>query len=68
MKFTNITRSILAYKRQKRDLLAAGYHHVEEPLWKLKRGSLTGEEIVDVQISTCGKELYVKTMPRRHKA
>ena len=61
MKVTDRTRRALAYRRQRRKLTQAGYVHLEEPYWPLNRGGLWNHKIVDVIISSCGKQLYIKT-------
>lgn len=64
MRVTERTRSILAFRRQRRDLLAKGYEKAHEPLWELHRGGRYNERIIDVQISTSGTDLYVLTDKR----
>jgi hypothetical protein len=61
MLVTDHTRRALAYRRQKKQLLAEGYEYVSEPIWELHRGARWRERIVDVKISTDGQSLYVKT-------
>lgn len=62
MKFNSRTRSVLAFRRQKRDLEAAGYRRHETD-WEIIRGGRYDEVIVDVKISTCGKYVYTKLGP-----
>jgi hypothetical protein len=59
MKVTDQTRELLAFKRQERKLLAAGYR-MHETDWEIHRGMRYNERIVDVQISTDGKFVYTK--------
>ena len=69
MKVTDGTRLELAMRRQRRDLLAAGYEKAAEPLWELDRGLFrTNERIVDVEIGADGKSLYVRTDKNRARA
>ncbi|RUV07952.1 hypothetical protein EOA79_02360 [Mesorhizobium sp. M1A.F.Ca.IN.020.03.2.1] len=66
MLVTNFTRRALAYRKQKRDLLAQGYEEIGESggkLWELHRGKRMGHRIVAAVIATDGKSLYVKCEP-----
>lgn len=60
MKVTARTRRVLAWRRQKRDLMAQGYWHLTEPCWEIVRGDRQKQIITDVQISTDGKSLYFR--------
>lgn len=65
MKVTRFTRNALAFRRQKRDLLAKGFEFVPEggALWELHRGCRIGHRITDAVIAADGKSLYVKVEP-----
>lgn len=63
MRITEFTKSALAYRRQRRDMKAAGWDHVAGP-WEIERGGRYDHIIVAVEIATNGKSLYVKTEPR----
>lgn len=63
MRVTEVTRRILASRRQDRDLTAKGYEEVGEGgglLWQLYRGGRMHCRIVDAIISVDGKSVYVK--------
>jgi hypothetical protein len=65
MRVTDRTKSILACRRQRRELIAAGWDHVSDPVWEIDRGGRWDEVIIDVKIATDGKSLYVKTAKRQ---
>ena len=68
MKMTNVTRQALRIRRERRDLLAAGYRQHETD-WEIHRGCRMGEKIVDAIISCDGMYVYTKTaMPADLKA
>lgn len=57
------TRKVLAIRRQRRDLLAAGYEEVGEnggKLWELERGGRYDQRIVDAVVSAGDKSVFVK--------
>lgn len=61
-------RSVLASRRQRRNLSRRGYEEVSEPIMALRRGGRGRERIVAVEISTDGHGLYVLTDKRRDEA
>jgi hypothetical protein len=66
MKVNDVTRRILAWRKQNRDLLAKGYEEVGEgggKLWELYRGGRSRHRIVDAIIAVDGKSVYVKCEP-----
>lgn len=50
MKVTDFTRRALAFRREKRDLIAKGYRKHETD-WEIHRGGHQNEIIVDAKIS-----------------
>jgi hypothetical protein len=66
MKVTDLTRQVIAARRQRRELLARGYEEVGEGgglLWQLRRGGRVGHVIVDAIIATNGLSVYCKIEP-----
>lgn len=61
MKVTDTTRNALAYRRQRKRLLAAGYEPARDPLLEIICGGRRREKIIAVEISADGKGIYVKT-------
>jgi hypothetical protein len=64
MKFTALTREILAIRRDRRDMTKAGWEHVGERggrLWELYRGGRTRHRITDVRVARDGRSLWIKT-------
>ena len=62
MLVTERTKQVLAYRRQRRELLAAGYEEVGERggmLWQIYRGGRVGQRIRDVVIAEGGLSVYV---------
>jgi len=68
VKMTTWVRSVLAARRQRRELVRRGYEEVSEPIMALRRGGRGRERIVAVEISTDGHGLYVLTDKRRDLA
>jgi hypothetical protein len=63
MRVTQATRNLLAIRRQRRRLFAAGYEEITERggnLWELHRGGRQDHRIVDVQIGVDGRSLFAK--------
>lgn len=63
MRFTERTKSALAYRRQKRDLESRGYEEIGERggnLWEIYRGGRMGQKIVDAVVATHGMSVFVK--------
>ncbi|GLR46062.1 hypothetical protein GCM10007880_65800 [Mesorhizobium amorphae] len=63
MQVTEFTRRALAYRKQRRDLIAKGYEEIDESggkLWELHRGARVGHRIVDAVIAADGRSVYVK--------
>lgn len=58
---TEFTRRALAFRRERRDLEAAGWRISEADQWEIHRGWRYGEVIAEVKISVCGKYVYTKT-------
>lgn len=66
MKVTPKTSKILSIRRERRDMLKAGWEFVGEDggnLWQLYRGGRYRERIYDVKIAACGMALWIKTCP-----
>jgi hypothetical protein len=64
VKFNSTTRSALAFRRDVRDMTAAGFEKVGEGggrLWELNRGGRFMHRIVECKISVCGKAVWVRT-------
>lgn len=64
MKVTDFTRRALAVRRDRRDMIAAGWEFVGEgggKLWELYRGYRYTHRISDVRIAADGKALWIKT-------
>lgn len=59
MKFTDRTKRVLAFRKEERQLLKAGYRRHETD-WEIDRGGLQDHIIVDVKISVNGKYVYTK--------
>ncbi len=59
MLVTDRTRSVLAFRRQRRDLLKQGYRQHETD-WEIHRGGRLKERILDVKISVNGKYIYTR--------
>lgn len=59
MKFTDMTRKALAFRKEERRLKREGYRRHETD-WEILRGSRYDEVIVDARISACGKYVYTK--------
>lgn len=59
MKVTKFTRKALAFRRERRALLKAGYR-MHETDWEIHRGHATGRTIVDAKVSACGMYVYTK--------
>ncbi|EON13443.1 hypothetical protein [Pandoraea sp. SD6-2] len=65
---TDYTRHLLAYRKEERDMLRAGWESVGEGggrLWELKRGWRWGHRITDVRIAVDCKSLWVKIEEER---
>lgn len=63
MMVTPLTRSVLAARRETRDLQRAGWEKVDDRggrLWELDRGGRYMQVIKDVRISVTGKWLWVR--------
>lgn len=68
MKVTDRTRSILAYRRQERDLTRRGYEQITckwgvGELWQLDRGSRCDWRLKDAILGVDGKSVYVLAAP-----
>lgn len=68
MKITDLTRSSLAYRRQRRDLTRKGYECMScnagvGRLWELDRGSRQNWRLVDAVLGVDGKSVYVLARP-----
>jgi len=64
MKVSRFTRDALKVRRDMRDHLKDGWEFVSEGggnLWQLYRGGRTNEKIIAVEISACGKAIWIKT-------
>lgn len=59
MRVTSSTRRVLAARRQRRDLEAAGYR-MHETDWEIHRGAEFGKRIVDAVVSVDGLYVYTK--------
>jgi hypothetical protein len=59
MKVSDLTRSALKWRKEKKRLLAQGYRQHETD-WEILRGGRQGEVIIDAVISSCGKYIYTK--------
>jgi hypothetical protein len=59
MKFTDITRRTLAFRRESKQLESEGYRRHETD-WEIFRGGRQGEVILSAKISVCGKYVYTK--------
>jgi hypothetical protein len=59
MKVTQVTKDVLASRRQERRLLAAGYRKHETD-WEILRGFRWRDVIVDAVISVDGKHVWTK--------
>lgn len=59
MKVTEVTKRVLAARREQRAMTQAGYRKHETD-WEILRGSRFREVIVDARISVCGKYVYTK--------
>lgn len=63
MRVTDTTRRRLAYRREERAMIRAGWERVGEgggKLWELHRGCRWRERITDVRIAIDGKSLWVR--------
>ncbi len=59
MKVSDITKRVLAARREQRDLEQRGYRkHATD--WEIHRGTKTAYVITDAKISVCGKYVYTK--------
>ena len=63
MKVTDFTARALAWRREKRDMIAAGYTETTDFDWRLTRGGLIHHKIVDVKISADGKQVWYRLEP-----
>lgn len=64
MKMNELTKQALRYRRDHRDMRAAGWEYIDERggrLWQLHRGFRIGHRITDVRISADGLGLWIKT-------
>lgn len=59
MLVTDITKSALAVRREKRDLERKGFRRHETD-WEIHRGMRYDEVIVEAKISVCGKYVFTK--------
>ncbi len=59
MLVTDLTRRVMAERKERRDLERQGYR-AHETDWEILRGARTNEVIVDARISCCGKFVYTK--------
>lgn len=59
MKVTDITRSALAVRRERRKLEREGFRRHETD-WEIHRGMRIGEVIVEACISVCGRYVYTR--------
>ena len=76
MKVNERTRRVLAYRREHREMLRAGWEYVGErggDLWELYRGKRVGYKIIDAKAAIDGLGIWVKIEdfrsrdPIRHK-
>lgn len=61
---TDVTRKILKVRRDARDHRRDGWERVGEGggrLWELYRGMRDDHKILEVEIASCGKALWIKT-------
>jgi len=63
MKVTDRTRRVLAFRREKKRLLALGYRQHETD-WEIHRGGKSGQIILDAVISCDGTYVYTKIGPK----
>jgi hypothetical protein len=68
MLVTDFTRRAIAYRRQRRDLLAKGYEQITckfgvGDLWQLDRGYRYDWRLTDCVLGVDGKSVYVKAEP-----
>ena len=59
MEMTDLTRRVLAARREERRMKALGYRKHETD-WEIHRGGRYDEVIVDAKISVCGKYVWTK--------
>ena len=59
MKMTDWTREVLAYRREKRRMEAAGYKYHELD-WRMHRGGLMDHVIADVKIDSVGTGVWYR--------
>lgn len=59
MKVTEVTKSVLAVRKEIREMEAAGFRKHETD-WEIHRGGRWNERIVDVKISVDGKYVWTK--------
>ena len=63
MKVTDFTSRALVYRRERRDMAAAGFTETSDFDWRLTRGGLIHHKIVEVKISGDGKQVWYRTEP-----
>lgn len=65
MKFTELTRRVLAKRRQSRNLIAAGYIE-REVMWELDRGGMSRtHHIADVVVSLSPGKVFIRVDPNK---
>lgn len=69
MKFTELTKQSLAYRRQRKEMVSKGYEEITMAfgignLWELDRGGRYDFRLVDAVLGTNGKSVFVKAEPR----
>lgn len=66
MKVTTFTKSALQYRRQKREMLRAGYIFGGEIDWKINRGGEYNMRVTDVVLGVDGNSYYYKKEKASH--
>jgi hypothetical protein len=64
MKVTPFTRSALAYRRDQRRMVSAGWSRSHDLDWRLHRGELMDHVISEVRIAADGKEVWYRLEKR----
>ncbi len=69
MKVNELTKRVLAARRQRRDMTLDGYEEITMTfgigrLWELDRGCRIGWKLVDAKLGVDGRSVYVKAAPQ----
>lgn len=64
MRVTKFTRRALAFRRQERQLLAAGFIYLHGTYLPINNGGQVNKVIAEVVIAEGGKDLYIRLADR----